>query len=57
MCEDNEWEEKRACYVTPDLSYELEGERRRWAKMINGMRKNKKSPIDDAQKTQKGGEM
>ena len=30
------------CIVTPDLSYELEGERMRCAKIMNGMEKKKK---------------
>ena len=32
---------RRACYVTPDLSYDKEGERKRRAKIINGMTKKK----------------
>ena len=32
---------RRACYVTPDLSYDKEGERKRRANIINGMGKKK----------------
>ena len=31
------WGGRRACYVTPDLSYDYEGERKRRANIINGM--------------------
>ena len=37
---------RRACYVTPDLSYYEEGERKIRAKIINGMgKKNKQMKI------------
>ena len=33
---------RRSSYVTPDMSYDYEGEKKRRAKIINGMEKEKK---------------
>ena len=37
--------ERRACYVTQHLSYDLEGERNGWAKKIYGMQKNENAVL------------
>ena len=42
----------RACYVTPDLTYDCEGERKRRGEilLINGMRKKKKEKEKKSEK-------
>ena len=44
-------EGRRCCYVTPDLSYDLEGERKR-TNIINEMAKKKKNVRDVIQMTE-----